>query len=311
MLPFETELQSAPATQKKGLYKMKPLAACAPCILEWTFGRTASSLDENKSVELMRTLLGVLHDEFKVNQNLGLIAKRLLDAVNPQILDAAVLYDEIKKNTNLVVKALLPAARQFVQTGKTPQERFERACCLASTGNVSPLAAPSGTLEFSDAEGFIVGSGPFPVVTGNVYEAARNKKRVLFLCDNTGEIGFDSLLIEQLKTMGSTVTLVLKEAPFFEDATLQDAVYFGLDNLSDCILSVKTLFIPGEKAPSVLDEAYQESDLVIAKGTFNVESLYGETFGKPVIFILKAKCGPLSKKFGVDQGSFIVRLENG
>ena len=43
---------------------MKPFAECAPCILEWTFGRTASSLDENQRIELMRTLLGVLHDEF-------------------------------------------------------------------------------------------------------------------------------------------------------------------------------------------------------------------------------------------------------
>ena len=76
---------------------MKPLAECAPCFLEWIFGRVVSSLGENESAELMSTLLGVLHHEFKVNQNLGLIAKRTLDAVNPQILAAAVFYNEIKK----------------------------------------------------------------------------------------------------------------------------------------------------------------------------------------------------------------------
>ena len=141
-------------------------------------------------------------------------------------------------------------------------------------------------------------------------EAARDKGRILFLFDNAGEIGFDSLLIEQLKAMGSGIMLVVKEEPFFEDATLRDAIYFGLDKLSDRILSVKTLFIPGENT-SVLDEAYKESDLVIAKGTFNFESLYGEDPGKPVIYILKSKCGPLSRKSGVDQGIFFVKLENG
>ena len=65
---------------------------------------------------------------------------------------------------------------------------------------------------------------------GDVYEAARDKKRVLFLCDNAGEIGFDSLLIEQLKAMGADVTLVVKEEPFFEDATFRDAASFGLDD---------------------------------------------------------------------------------
>ena len=289
---------------------MKPLAECATCILEWTFGRTASSLGKNESAELMRTLLSVLYNEFKVNQNLGLIAKRTLNAVNPQILAAAVFYDEIKKNSNQAVKALLPAARRFIQKGKTPRERFERACCLASTGNVSPIAAPCGALEFSDAENLMAGRDPLPIVMGDVYEAARDKRRVLFLFDNAGEIGFDSLLIEQLKAMGSAVTLVLKDEPFFEDATLRDAIHFGLDKPSDRMLSVKTLFIPGENT-SALDDAYKESDLVIAKGTFNFESLYGEDLGKPVIYILKNKCGPLSRKSGVDQGNFFVRLENG
>ena len=142
---------------------------------------------------------------------------------------------------------------------------------------------------------------------GDVYKAARDKKRVLFLCDNAGEIGFDSLLIEQLKAMGADVTLVVKEEPFFEDATFRDAASFGLD---DRILSVKTLFIPGESG-AVLDDALKKSDLVIAKGTFNFECLYGEKLGKPIIFILKSKCGPISKRSGVDQGNYFVMLEEG
>ncbi len=258
----------------------------------------------------MRTLLGVLHDTFKVDQNLALIARKTLDAVHSRVLIAATTYDEIKKASNSAAEALLPEARRFVERGKTQRERFERACCLASTGNVSPIAAPSGALEFSCAEDLIRGKGPFPTIMGDVYEAARNKKRVLFLCDNAGEIGFDSLLIEQLKAMGAAVTLVLKEAPFFEDAAIQDAVYFGLDTVSERVLSVKTVFIPG-KSESVMEDAFRESDLVIAKGTFNFESLYGEDVGKPVIFILKSKCGPISKRSGVDQGNYFVRLEEG
>lgn len=289
---------------------MKPYAECAPCILEWTFGRTATLLDENQRVELMRTLLGVLHDEFRVDQNLALIARKTLDAVHSRVLIAATMYDEIKKASNGSAEALLPEARRFVEGGKTQRERFERACCLASTGNVSPIAAPSGALEFSCAEDLIRGRGPLPRVMGDVYEAARNKRRVLFLCDNAGEIGFDSLLIEQLKAMGATVTLVLKEEPFFEDATIQDAAYFGLDTLSERVLSVKTVFIPDDSG-AVLEDAFRESDLVIAKGTFNFECLYGEDVGKPVIYILKSKCGPISKKSGVDQDNYFVRLEDG
>lgn len=289
---------------------MKPLAECAPCILEWTFGRTAPSLDENQRIRLMRTLLGVLHDEFTLDQNVALIAKRTLDAVHSRVMIAATVYDEIKKMSNAAARTLLPKARRFVQGGKTERERFERACYLASTANVSPIAAPSGALEFSCVEDLIVGRGSLPRLRGDVYEAARNKRRVLFLFDNAGEIGFDSLLIEQLKVMGASVTLVLKEAPFFEDATFQDAAYFGLEKLSERVLSVKTIFVP-DRSGSVLNDAFRESDLVIAKGTFNFECLYEENFGKPTIFLLKSKCGPISKMSGVDQSNFFVRLENG
>jgi uncharacterized protein with ATP-grasp and redox domains len=301
---------SSVKNQEGETLKMKPLAECAPCILEWTFGRTASFLDENQKVELMNTLLGVLYAEFRADRNVALVAKKTLEAVQSRVLAARAVYDSIKKASNDAAKALLPEARRFIQKGKTPQECFERACHLASTGNVSPIAAPSGALEFSDAENLMAGRGPFPKVMGDVYEAAREKRKVLFLFDNTGEIGFDSLLIEQFKAMGASVTLVLKEAPFFEDATLQDAAYFGLDKLGDRVLSVKTLFIPGE-SDSALDDAFKESDLVIAKGTFNFECLYGETLGKPIIYMLKSKCGPISKKSGVDQGNFFVRLEDG
>lgn len=289
---------------------MKPLAECAPCILEWTFGRTAPLLDESQRVELMRALLGVLHDEFRLDQNLALIAKRTLDAVQSRVMMAATVYDEIKKMSNDAARTLLPKARRFVQDGKTQRERFERACCLASTGNVSPIAAPSGALEFSCVEDLITGRGSLPRVMGDAYEAARNKRRVLFLFDNAGEIGFDSLLIEQLKAMGAAVTLVLKEAPFFEDATFQDAAYFDLERLSERVLSVKTVFVP-DKSGNVLNEAFQKSDLIIAKGTFNFECLYGEDVGKPVIFILKSKCAPISKLSGVDQNSYVVRIEDG
>lgn len=284
---------------------MKPSAQCAPCMLEWTFGRTQSGLNENEKVALMHTLLGVLYDEFRVNQNAGLIARKTLDAVDSSVLASKAVYDELKNNTNKAVKALLPEAGRFVKKGKTPSERFERACCLAAMGNVSPLAAPSGALEFSDVENLMAKRGPSPTVIGDVYESARNKQRVLFLCDNAGEIGFDSLLIEQFKGMGAEVTLVVKKSPFFEDATTDDAVYFSLDKLTDRVLSVKTLFIPGESDP-VLEDAYKESDLVIAKGTFNFECLYGEDLGRPIIYMLKSKCGPISEASGVDQGSFFV-----
>ena len=109
--------------------------------------------------------------------------------------------------------------------------------------------------------------------------------------------------------MGLKVTLVVKEDPFFEDATIEDARFFGLDKLTDEILTTKYVFIPSETSP-LLEETYKKSDLVISKGVFNFEALYGEDLEKPVIYILKIKCKSLSQENNVDVGDFIVKLKN-
>jgi len=287
---------------------MNPVIECAPCIVKWTYERAAYSANEMERYELMRTLLRVLSREFTPSGNIGFICNRCLDAVNEFIVASSPHYTEIKLKTNQAVEKLLPAAREFIKKGQRPQERFERACCLAAAGNVSPIGAPSGAFEFPEAENIMTGTGPLPVVIGDVYRAAQDATHVLFLTDNAGEIGFDALLLEELRKMGLIVALVVKEDPFFEDATIKDAVHFGLDKLAEDILTTRGVFLPGESA-STLYDAYRGSDLVIAKGVFNFEALNDEASGKPTIYMLKMKCGPISKKNNVEIGKFIVKLE--
>ncbi|UCH00466.1 MAG: DUF89 family protein [Deltaproteobacteria bacterium] len=288
---------------------MKPLVECAPCIVKWIYERTAPSASEEQRYLLMRTILGVLSHEFNASGNVGLICKRTLDAVSEFVFASKAHYNGIKAKTNKAVEELLPASRGFIRKGNTPRERFERACYLASAGNVSPIGAPSGALKFPELEEVIMGRGSMPLLIGDVYGAAKKADHVYFLADNAGEIGFDSLLIEELKAMGVKVTIVVKEDPFLEDATIKDACYFGIDKLAEDILTTKCVFIPDETT-SLLEEAYRKSDLVIAKGVFNFEALYGEDLEKQVIYMLKIKCGPLSQENNAHIGNFIIKLES-
>ena len=81
-------------------------------------------------------------------------------------------------------------------------------------------------------------------------------------------------------------------------------VYFA-----DNILTTRSVFIPGYSTSS-LEEAYKKSDLVIAKGVFNFESLAGEDLEKPVVYMLKIKCRLLSGINEAEMGNAIVRLGN-
>src|SRR5208283_2301436 len=126
----------------------------------------------------------------------------------------------------------------------------------------------------------------------------RAGRRILYITDNAGEIGFDSLVIDLIGRMGSRVTLAVKEKTFFEDATLEDARFFGLDKGVDRIVTVDGFFAP-RAVPGDLREIFTESDLIIGKGTGSYEALSGETCGKPSIFMLKVKCGPIARETGI------------
>ena len=288
---------------------MKPFEECALCIVKWIYERLSVSADEEQKYEIMRTIMDVLSHEFMPSANVALISKKILGTLNEFVPATETHYSGIKTSTNHIAKGLLPASKEFIRKGGTSSERLKRACLLASAGNVSTVGAPKGAYEFSEIEEIIMDRTPVPLLMGDVFGAVERANHILFLVDNAGEIGFDSLLIEELKAMGLEITLVVKEDPFFEDATMEDACYFNLDNLADNILTTRSVFVPGNSTPP-LEEAYRKSDLIIAKGVFNFESLADDNPLKPVIYLLKMKCRLLCEITEAEMGNAIVRLEN-
>ena len=203
---------------------------------------------------------------------------------------------------------LLPSAKKYIEKGRTPQERFKRACRLASAGNVAPMTVPGEAFRFREATHILKGKNPLPPLIGDIFRTAQKATRILYLTDNAGEIGFDSLLIATLREMGARVNLVVKEDPFFEDATMKDALFFSMDKLVDNIFTVNGFFIPG-RSTSQLSDIFKKSDLVIAKGTGNYEALKDQQYGKAALYMLKVKCQPIARKTGAKIGSFIVKIE--
>jgi uncharacterized protein with ATP-grasp and redox domains len=170
------------------------------------------------------------------------------------------------------------------------------------------MNVPGGAFRFQEATHILKGKNPLPTFIGDVFGKAQRASRVLYLTDNAGEVGFDSLLITTLKEMGATVNLVVKEDPFFEDATKKDALFFAMDKFVENILTVKGFFIPGG-GTSQLYDIFRKSDLVIAKGTGNYEALKDQVHGKAILYMLKVKCHPITRKTGANIGSFIVKIE--
>jgi damage-control phosphatase, subfamily I len=288
---------------------LKPYADCAPCVLKWIYERLEAPLSEAERFRVLKRVMFVLSKDLEPSANLGALCNRCLETVEEFFAATGAGYQTFKAKCNQAALGLLDQAKEFILEGKTPRERFERACGIASVGNVAPIGAPSAPFEFSHVEAIIKGKAPLPSQVGDVYEATLKARHAFYVADNAGEIGFDSLLISLLKELGLRVTLIVKEDPFFDDASPKDASFFGLDQLADAVLSVKAVFEP-ERAPQEVAGTFAESDLVISKGTGNCEALWGYPTNKKKIIMLKVKCGPMAKEMGAPIGTFMVRLED-
>jgi hypothetical protein len=278
--------------------------------MHWVYGRVASYADEEELPGIPRRLLDVLLRDLKPSANVGSVCNRAVGSVFGPHSRIADCYEELKRESNANAGALLPRARAYIDAGKTDREKFERSCFLAAASNIAPLNSPSGAYTFQEIAQIIDRNDFAPVVTGDVYQAVKAGSRVLYITDNAGEIGFDSLVIDLIRGMGTRVTLVVKEHTYFEDATAEDARFFGLDTGVDRIVTAGGFFAP-RAVPQDLWAIFTESDLIIAKGTGSYEALSGETGGKPSIFMLKVKCRPIARQTGVDEGNVVIRLDQG
>jgi hypothetical protein len=278
-------------------------------MMKWVYERVGNSLSEQQQFSILKKLTAVFAKEADPSMNMGILCNRSVGAVHDFLLASSGSYELLKRKSNEAAARLIEKAKKFIENSATPGERFVKACGLAAVSNVAPIGVPTAPFEFSLVEDIIQGKVPLPVPAGDIYGAASKARNVFYVADNAGEIGFDSLVISLLKKMGAKVTLAVKEGPFFDDATLEDARYFGLEQIADAVHAVRGgIFVP-EEADGELALAFQKSDLVISKGTGNFEVFKGYGKGKRVLFLLKAKCGPVSKEAETPEGQFIVRLE--
>jgi damage-control phosphatase, subfamily I len=285
---------------------VKPEVECGLCLMHWVYSRVAPHNDEEELPGLARRLLDTLLREIAPSANMGSLCNQAVTSIFDSPSRAADHYEKLKRQSNKNAKALLPRAKAYIDTGKTPRNKLERACFLAAASNVAPLNSPSGAYTFQEIKEIIDRNDRAPVVMGDIYRAVRESKHILYITDNAGEIGFDSLVIALIRQMGPKVTLVVKKKTFFEDATSEDARFFGLDKAVDRMVMADGFFTP-HGLPHELHKVLEASDLVICKGTGSYEALHGEIVDKKTVYILKVKCRPIARELHIEEGTIVVK----
>jgi uncharacterized protein with ATP-grasp and redox domains len=285
---------------------------CAACIIS----RGAAEVKEATTNPALRframcDLLRMLSREFKpsaVPADLG--TER--DVVIRRVTGNADPYKRSKKISNEKALKLLPYARKLVEEGYTLKDRFKRAALCAVVGNIMEFDIPGHRFTFGDLKKAFRDAAKDLTIddTNEIYESASKAHTILYLADNSGEIVFDTLLVEQLKNMGLTVTLAVKASPVINDATLEDAESSGMCKIADKVITTGTdsVGLAMDNVSSEFREAYNCVDMVFAKGMGYAETLTEYKLKKPYVLLFRTKCSPVANFFGVAREKNVAKL---
>ena len=164
---------------------------------------------------------------------------------------------------------------------------------FAILGNYIDFSALRDNVSFSVLEEMIAKALEMELDDG-VYQKLcgdlRQAKRLLYVTDNAGEIGFDRICAEMIAEHypDLQITFCVRGGPAMNDATRADAAAVGIEfpviDNGTCT--------PGTELDAVNEEtrqAFRDSDVILSKGMGNVETLLGCGYNVYYAFLVKCR----------------------
>ena len=170
---------------------------------------------------------------------------------------------------------------------------------LAILGNYIDFSALHGEVSFEKLEEMLARAEKMELDAqsyASLCADLEQGKKLLYLTDNAGEIGFDRIFAEQIhkKYPHLQITFCVRGGPILNDATREDAALVGIpfpviDNGGP--IAGTQLEMLGDEARRAMNEA----DVIISKGQANVETMFG--CGYNVYYAFLVKCARFIQVF--------------
>jgi uncharacterized protein with ATP-grasp and redox domains len=284
---------------------MRTYFDCVPCFVRQVIDSVRMTTDDTLLHEkVLREALNMA-SEMDLSQSPPAMAQKIHRFIR-EITCISDPYLEVKNRFNRLALQMYPELKQQIEASTDP---LDTAVRLAIAGNVIDFGVGSAIeqsrVESAIAEAF---TGPLDKkMLEEFRDATSRAEYVLYLGDNAGEIVFDLLLIEQLPR--EKITFVVKGGPILNDAVMEDAQIVGLSDVVDVIDN-------GSDAPGTILEScsetfrrrFDQSDLIIAKGQGNFETL--NEVDKNIFFLVRPKCNVLAQHLGREIGSLVLTGSN-
>ena len=206
-------------------------------------------------------------------------------------------FREEKEASNRFVLERLPRIRQRVESASDP---LFAALQFAILGNYIDFSALQGEVSFEKLDTLLDEAADM-VLDKAVYADLRadleQGRKLLYLTDNAGEIGFDRVFAEEIHKAypNLEITFCVRGGPAMNDATAEDAALVGIP--------FPVIGNGNRVAGTQIDQlsaeamtALETADVILAKGQGNTETMYG--CGYNVYYAFLIKCPRFEEVFG-------------
>lgn len=283
---------------------MKSYPECLSCIFGQAIrtSKLASSKPEDWETVIRRLAERVKHMDLDrdtpaaVSQHVYEIVRDVTGNTDP--------YMQLKRETNAAAKEILTRLEELVFSSDDP---LASAVHMAAAGNIIDF----GINPDIDVERDVL---PIAHQTFAIDDMEQFRKdvrpgaNILYIGDNSGEIIFDRVLIEELLDLEAEVTFAVKSAPIINDVTMEDARFAGI---TDLVTVIETgsghMGVNWEHASDEFRDAFAGADVIISKGHANFETL--SEFSGNIYFLLKTKCVCVARELDVDLGDIIFKRQ--
>ena len=269
---------------------------CLECFLRKNV-ETARKFGDAEKLTLFTKELMALLAALPADKSTPYIAPQVSDLFNKYYGVGEDRYKEEKAQSNAFAKTWFDQALAMAQQAADP---VLAGLQMAILGNYLDFSALQGKVSFDKLEQMMQNALQTQLdeaVLAQLKNDLSKAKKLLYITDNAGEIGFDRIFAEKLAQLYPhlEITFLVRGGPALNDATEEDArqvgVPFPVIGNGNLVSGTQL-----DQLSPAAEEALYGADVIISKGQGNVETLYG--CGLNIYYAFLIKCDRFTQLFG-------------
>jgi damage-control phosphatase, subfamily I len=272
---------------------------CLVCMLKQGMNSARVATNDKTLQEKAFREVSALVEDMDLNMSPAYVSQPVYETV-ARITGNPDPFKDLKVQTNQEALKLVPQLREIIKKAPDP---LYTAFHVSVAGNMIDMGI-GHQYEMSEMVQKIIDT-PFTIDCYKKFKKdLASAKSILFLSDNSGEIVFDRLLVEQLVPTKINIKYCVKSGPIINDAMMEDAKVAGIPELVEVIeTGSNDIGVNFEKSSQAFLDEFNSADIIIAKGHGNFETCCD--LPNNIYFILKAKCIVVANQLGVEEGSIV------